>query len=93
MKSYASPILLNMVLDVLEVLLLVDIMLNIATCWPLTGKLSLVVLVKLVLVDTCRVLAGSLCLVLMFNLLGRLMLLVILVRVLDNLGRLGMLIL
>ena len=82
-----------MVLDVLEVLLLVDIMLNIARCWPLTGMLSLVVLVKLVLVDTCRALAGSLCLVLMFNLLGRLMLLVILVRVLDNLGRLGMLIL
>ena len=80
-------------LDVLEVLLLVDIMLNIATCWPLTGMLSLVVLVKLVLIDTCRALAGSLCLVLMFNLLGRLMLLVILVRVFDNLGRLGMLIL
>ena len=74
-------------------LLLVDIMLNIATCWALTGMLSLVVLVKLVLVDTCRALAGSLCLVLMFNLLGRLMLLVILVFVLDNLGRLGMLIL
>ena len=82
-----------MVLDVLEVLLLVDIMLNIATCWALTGMLSLVVLVKLVLTDTCRALAGSLCLVLMFNLLGRLMLLVILVRVFDNLGRLGMLIL
>ena len=82
-----------MVLEVAEVLLLVDIMLNIATCWVLTGMLSLVVLVKLVLVDTCRALAGSLCLVLMFNLLGRLMLLVILVRVLDNLGRLGMLIL
>ena len=80
-------------LEVLEVLLLVDIMLNIAPCWALTGMLSLVVLVKLVLVDTCRALAGSLCLVLMFNLLGRLMLLVILVRVLDNLGRLGMLIL
>ena len=80
-------------LEVLEVLLLVDILLNIATCWPLTGVLSLVVLVKLVLVDTCRALAGSLCLVLMFNLLGRLMLLVILVRVFDNLGRLGMLIL
>ena len=80
-------------LDVLEVLLLVDIMLNIATCWPPTGMLSLVVLVKLVLIDTCRALAGSLCLVLMFNLLGRLMLLVILVRVFDNLGRLGMLIL
>ena len=78
-------------LEVLEVLLLVDIMLNIATCWPLTGMLSLVVLVKLVLVDTCRALAGSLCLVLMFNLLGRLMLLVILVRVFDNLGRLGIL--
>ena len=82
-----------MVLDVLEVLLLVDIMLNIATCWALTGILSFVVLVKLVLVDTCRALAGSLCLVLMFNLLDRLMLLVILVRVFDNLGRLGMLIL
>ena len=82
-----------MVLDVLEVLLLVDIMLNIATWWPLTDMLSLVVLVKLVLIDTCRSLAGSLCLVLMFNLLGRLMLLVILVRVLDNLSRLGMLIL
>ena len=81
------------ILKVFEVLLLVDIMLNIATCWALTGMLSLVVLVKLVLVDTCRALAGSLCLVLMFNLLGRLMLLVILVRVLDNLGRLGMLIL
>ena len=80
-------------LEVLEVLLLVDIMLNIAPCWALTGMLSLVVLVKLVLVDTCRALAGSLCLVLMFNLLGRLMLLVILVFVLDNLGRLGMLIL
>ena len=80
-------------LDVVEVLLLVDIMLNIAPCWALTGGLSLVVLVKLVLVDTCRALAGSLCLVLIFNLLGRLMLLVILVRVLDNLGRLGMLIL
>ena len=80
-------------LEVLEVLLLVDIMLNIAPCWALTGMLSLVVLVKLVLVGTCRALAGSLCLVLMFNLLGRLMLLVILVRVLDNLGRLGMLIL
>ena len=82
-----------MVLEVAEVLLLVDIMLNIATCWVLTGMLSLVVLVKLVLTDTCRALAGSLCLVLMFNLLGRLMLLVILVFVLDNLGRLGMLIL
>ena len=80
-------------LDVLEVLLLLDIMLNIATCWPLTGMFSFVVLVKLVLIDTCRALAGSLCLVLMFNLLGRLMLLVILVFVLDNLGRLGMLIL
>ena len=80
-------------LEVLEVLLLVDIMLNIATCWPLTGMLAFVVLVKLVLIDTCRALAGSLCLVLMFNLLGRLMLLVILVRVFDNLGRLGMLIL
>ena len=80
-------------LEVLEVLLMPDIMLNIATCWPLTGMISLVVLVKLVLVDTCRALAGSLCLVLMFNLLGRLMLLVILVRVLGNLGRLGMLIL
>ena len=78
-------------LDVVEVLLLVDIMLNIAPCWALTGVLSLVVLVKLVLIDTCRALEGSLCLVLMFNLLGRLMLLVILVRVLDNLGRLGML--
>ena len=55
--------------------------------------LSLVVLVKLVLIDTCWALAGSLCLVLMFNLLGRLMLLVILVRVLGNLGRLGVLIL
>ena len=80
-------------LDALEVLLLPDIMLNIATCWPHTGMLSLVVLVKLVLTDTCRALAALLCLVLMFNLLGRLMLLVILVRVLDNLGRLGMLIL
>ena len=80
-------------LEVLEVLLLVDIMLNIAPCWALTGVLSIVVLVKLVLADTCRVLAGSLCLVLMFNLLGTLMLLVILVRVFDNLGRLGMLIL
>ena len=80
-------------LEVLEVLLLVDIMLNIAPCWALTGMLSLVVLVKRVLIGTCRALACSLCLVLMFNLLGRLMLLVILVFVLDNLGRLGMLIL
>ena len=80
-------------LEVLKVLLLPDIMLNFSTCWALTGMLSLVVLVKLVLVDTCRSFAGSLCLVLMFNLLGRLMLLVILVRVLGNLGRLGMLIL
>ena len=78
-------------LEVLEVLLLLDIMLNIATCWPLTGMISLVV--KLVMFDTCRSFAGSLCLVLIFNLLGRLMLLVILVRVLGNLGRLGMLIL
>ena len=78
-------------LEVLEVLLLLDIMLNIATCWPLTGMLSLVVLVKLVLINTCRALEGSLCLVLMFNLLGRLMLLVILVHVLGNLGRFGML--
>ena len=81
-------------LEVLEVLLLLDVMLNIASCWALTSMLSLVVLVKLVLVDTCKALAdGSLCLVFMFNLLGRLMLLVILVRVLGNLGRLGMLIL
>ena len=75
----------------LEVLEVLDIMLNIAFRWELTGMLSLVVLVKLVLVDTCRALAGSLCLVLLFNLLGRLMLMVILVFVLGNLGRLGML--